>query len=227
MTDRFLPGAGKRLKTGLFQGLRASFLTGLVVLAPVVLTIYFTWTFIDFVDSRVVPLIPAAYNPENWLGLSLPGLGVIVALIITTIVGSLARNFLGRLIIRLGEVTVEQVPVVRWLYNAIKQIFETVVNQSGTSFRQTCLVEYPRKGLWGIGFVATTAKGELAERLEGEHVLVFLPTTPNPTSGFLLVVPRSDVKFLDMTVEQAAKLIISAGLVTPDMLQKLETETTQ
>ena len=193
--------------------LRNNFLTGLIVVAPVVITIYLTWTIITFVDAQVVPLVP----PPLRLDLGLPGFGVIIFLIFTTAVGYFTKNLFGRQIIRIGESWVDRMPIVRSIYNALKQIVETILNQSNASFQKACLVEYPRKGIWAIAFVSTDTKGEIAEQVSGDDGMmsVFLPTTPNPTSGFLLFVPKDDVVLLDMTVEEAAKLVISAGLVTP------------
>jgi len=213
-------GNGKKQKAlrrpSLWHYARANFLTGLVVVVPVVLTIYLTWAFITFVDAKVVPLVPAPYNPRTYFDYDIPGFGLVIFFVFTMIVGYFAKRVFGKQLIRLGEDIVSRMPVVRSIYNAVKQIVETVLSQSKSSFRQACLVEYPRKGLWAIAFVAADTKGEIIERMGGEEMVsVFLPTTPNPTSGFLLFVPRKDVILLDMTIEEAAKLVISAGLVVP------------
>lgn len=202
---------------GLFASLRASFLTGLVVIAPVGLTIWLIWTLFGWVDSFVLPLVPARFNPEEYIGINLRGVGVIFFLVFTIVVGWVAKGLIGRSLIRFGESLVERTPVVRSVYSGIKQIAETVFAQSERSFEKACLVQYPRKGIWAIGFISTMAKGEIAERAEtmGDLVSVFVPTTPNPTSGFLLLFPAEDVIELDMTIEEAAKLVISAGLVYP------------
>lgn len=198
--------------------LRNYFLTGLVIAAPISITIYLTWSFINLVDGWIKPLVPAAYNPENYLPFSLPGLGLIFAFIFITILGALTANLFGRTIISYGEMMLNRMPIVRNLYSALKQIFETVISQSKSSFREVGVIEYPRKGLYAIVFISTTTEGEIKTRIDdGDGMLsVFLPTTPNPTSGFLLFVPRADVTILDMSVEEAAKLVISAGLVTPE-----------
>ena len=211
-------------RRGIFAGLRASFLTGLVVVAPVVLTIWLITTFVQFIDARVMPLIPSDWLqgllPERLAVLDLvdfPGSGLVIALLFTLIVGWLAKGYIGRSLIQWGEDIVARMPVVRSLYNGLKQIAETVFAQSSTSFNRACLVEYPRPGLWAVAFVSTDTKGEVARKLNQERLIsVFLPTTPNPTSGFLLFVPEKDVISLDMSIEDAAKLIISAGLVAPD-----------
>ncbi len=213
-------------RRGLLARLRASFLTGLVVILPIALTLYLIWTVTGWIDSWVLPFIPFQYRPENLLrqplgpvlAANVRGVGVIVFLVFTVLVGWAAKGFFGRSLLRWGERVVDRMPVVRSIYNGLKQIAETVFAQQETSFDRACLVEYPREGLWAIGFVSTTAKGEIFQKVPGtEPVLsVFVPTTPNPTSGFLLYVHESKVILLDMKVEDAAKLIISAGLVYPN-----------
>ena len=204
-------------KPGLFGGLRASFLTGLVVIAPVGLTIWLVWSVAGWIDGVVLPLIPYAFRPEHYIGINLRGVGVIFFFFFTIVVGWIAKGLIGRSLIRFAESLVDRMPVVRSIYNGIKQISETVFAQSDRNFEKACLIQYPRKGIWAIGFVSTQAKGEIAMRAEttSDLMSVFLPTTPNPTSGFLLYIPREDVIELDMTVEDAAKLVISAGLVYP------------
>ena len=205
----------KPRRPGLFASLRASFLTGLIVIAPVGLTIWLIWSVIGWIDSVVLPLVPYDFQPEEYIGINLRGIGVIIFLLFTIIVGWLAKGFLGRSLIRVAENVVQNVPVVRSIYSGVKQIAETVFAQSERSFEKACLFEYPRKGIWAIGFISTTAKGEVADRAttSGDLVSVFVPTTPNPTSGFLLFFPREDIMELERSVEDAAKLVISAGLV--------------
>ncbi len=202
-------------KRGPLARLRTYFLTGFVVTAPIGITIWLIWLFVDFVDRTVVPLIPEAYNPSNILGHSVPGLGVIIVLIVVTLIGALVTNFLGRLMVRLGERVVARVPVVRTIYGVLKQIFDAVLAQSSGAFREVVLIEYPRKGIWVIGFITGATRGEVQRVTPKNMVNVFLPTTPNPTSGFLLFVPREDCISLDMTVEEGAKLVISGGIVSP------------
>ena len=205
-------------KPGLFSGLRASFLTGIVVIAPVALTVWLVWAIIGWVDSVVLPLVPANLRPENYIGINLRGVGVIIFLIFTIFVGWIAKGLIGKSLIRIGESLVDRMPVVRTIYSGVKQIAETVFAQSERSFEKACLIQYPRKGIWAIGFISTTARGEVSLRAEtaGDLLSIFVPTTPNPTSGFLLFFPKEDVIELDMSVEEAAKLVISAGLVYPD-----------
>ncbi|MBZ8132471.1 DUF502 domain-containing protein [Afifella sp. IM 167] len=209
--------------------LRSYFLTGIVVAAPIGITFYLTWALIAWIDGWVKPLIPRAYNPDNYLPFSVPGVGLIVAIVSLTLLGFLTANLVGRTIVSWGELLLERMPVVRNLYKALKQIFATVLSQSSRSFQQVGLVEYPRHGLWALVFIATEAKGEIPARLPnaGDTIAVFLPTTPNPTSGFLLFVPAEDVILLDMTVEEAAKLVVSAGLVSPDYQEKTKKLATQ
>ncbi|MEP5731833.1 MAG: DUF502 domain-containing protein [Sulfitobacter sp.] len=215
-------------RRSLIGSLRASFLTGLVVIAPVGLTIWLIWSVVGWIDGFVLPLVPGNYHPDrmiqDFFGLdpdvqiNVRGLGVVIFLMFTVFVGWIAKGYIGRSLIRLAEGVVERTPVVRTIYSGIKQISETIFAQSERSFERACLIEYPRRGIWALGFISTEAKGEvLAKTGEPDDpiVSVFLPTTPNPTSGFLLFFPKSDVIELDMSVEDAAKLVISAGLVYP------------
>lgn len=213
---------------GLFARLRASFLTGLVVIAPVGLTMWLIWSVVGWIDGFVLPFVPWQYQPDKLiqtlLGLdpsvqiNVRGIGVIIFLLFTVIIGWLAKGLIGRSMIRYAESLVERTPVVRSIYSGIKQISETVFAQTERSFEKACLIEYPRKGIWAIGFISTTAKGEVSERAgnTGALLSIFVPTTPNPTSGFLLFLPAEDVIELDMSVEDSAKLVISAGLVYPN-----------
>ncbi|MEM7743759.1 MAG: DUF502 domain-containing protein [Pseudomonadota bacterium] len=203
--------------------MRTNFFTGLIIVAPVVLTLYLTWAMVTFVDDQIVPLVPDVYNPATYIDVNIPGFGLFVFVLFTIIVGYFTKNLFGRQLVRFGESWMERIPIVRSIYNAIKQIAETVISGSGTSFQKACLVEYPRKGIWAIAFVSTKTKGELPGKTgEPEMTSVFLPTTPNPTSGFLLFVPTADIIELDMSVEEAAKLVISAGLVTPPTKEEVE-----
>lgn len=210
----------------LFQRTRANFFTGLVVLVPIALTLYLFWTFVGWIDSWVLPFVPGPYQPDNLVkkyfgpdaSLNIRGVGVVFFFLFTLLVGWLAKGFFGRSVLAWAEGLVDRMPVVRSVYNGLKQIAETVFSQREASFEKACLVEYPRKGIWAVAFISTNAKGEINATIprDEQMVSVFLPTTPNPTSGFLLFVPQSDVIELDMTVEDAAKLVISAGLVYPN-----------
>ncbi|MDX1540138.1 MAG: DUF502 domain-containing protein [Geminicoccaceae bacterium] len=203
----------------LMARLRAYFLTGVIVTAPISITIFLVWQFVSFLDEQVQAVLPTRYNPETYLPFSVPGLGLLIMLAFLTFVGMLAAGFAGRTLVGLGERLLSRMPVVRSVYGTLKQIFETVLAQSSRSFREVVLIEYPRRGIGAIGFVTGPTRGEVQERAEDELVNVFLPTTPNPTSGFLLFVPRKDLVHLDMTIEEGIKLVISGGIVTPSMEQ--------
>lgn len=215
-------------RRGLLSRLRANFLTGIVVIAPVGLTVWLIWSLVGWVDGFVLPLVPNQYQPDRMLQdllgldpsvqINVRGIGVVIFLLFTIVVGWIAKGLIGRSMISFAEGLVERTPVVRSIYSGIKQISETVFAQSERSFEKACLIEYPRKGIWAIGFISTNTKGEIAQRgNDGQPMLsIFVPTTPNPTSGFLLFFPEKDVAILDMTVEDAAKLVISAGLVYPN-----------
>ena len=195
--------------------LRAYFLAGVIVTAPIGITALLIWQFITFLDSQVGSLIPDRYNPESYLPFSVPGLGLLITIAFLTLVGFLAAGLAGRTLVRIGERLLSRMPVVRSVYSTLKQIFVTVLAQSSRSFREVVLVEYPRRGIGAIAFVTGSSHDENPSSAEDELVKVFLPTTPNPTSGFLLFVPRKDLVHLDMTVEEGIKLVISGGIVGP------------
>jgi uncharacterized membrane protein len=202
-------------KTSLMRKVRNYFFAGVIVVAPISITLYLAWLLIDFVDRNVTPLIPKQYNPETYLPFSVPGLGLLVMVVVLTIIGALAANILGRTLVGMGERILDRVPVIRNVYGALKQIFETVLKQSSTSFRQVVLIEYPRRGIWAIAFITGDTEGEVQNLTEDSLINVFLPTTPNPTSGFLLFVPQQDLVNLHMSVEEGIKMVISGGIVTP------------
>ncbi len=202
-------------KPGLLGMLRSNFLAGLVVVAPIGITVWLIWTLTGWMDSWVLPMIPARWRPEHYIGINLRGVGVIFFLLFTVFIGWVAKGWLGRSLLRTGERIMARMPIIRSVYGGIKQIAETILSQSETRFERACLIEYPRKGLWGLGFIAGPAKGEIQQRDPRDLIAVFVPTTPNPTSGFLLYTPADEVIILDMSIEDAAKLIISAGLVYP------------
>lgn len=203
-----------------WQRLRNYFITGIIVTAPIVLTIYLVTLVVSLIDQKVLPLLGARYNPETYLPFAVPGIGVLIFVVAITIIGWLTTGLVGRRIVRLGETILERMPVIRSVYSALKQIFETVFSQSSRAFRDVVLIPYPREGCWALGFATGTTKGEVQDAIRDEVVNVFLPTTPNPTSGFLLFLPKKDVIFLKMTVEQGIKLVISGGVVTPDLLDE-------
>lgn len=193
------------------------FLTGFVIAAPLGIAIYVTWWVISFVDDLVKPLIPQAYNPDKFLPVHVPGIGLVFAVVAIMILGFLTANFVGRALVQFGESVVARIPFFSVVYRSVKHILETVVAQGSANFKEVGIIEYPRPGLYALVFVSTTMKGEISVKAKGDDVVsVFLPTTPNPTSGYLLFVPRRDIIVLDMSVEDAAKLVVSAGLVAPD-----------
>jgi len=197
--------------------LRRYFLTGLVLAAPLAITASVTWWFINLVDALVKPLVPARFWPDSHLPFPLPGFGLVIVLIGLTVIGFLAANLVGRTLIGAGEALLDRMPVVRGLYKGVKQIFETIFSQSGTSFRTVGMVQFPQPGMWSIVFIAQEAAAEIAGKLPdgAEQVGVFLPCTPNPTTGFFFYLPRREIVELSISVEDGAKLIMSAGLIQP------------
>jgi uncharacterized membrane protein len=195
---------------------RNYFLTGLVLTGPVYITVSLTWWFINWVDDLVRPVIPVAFRPETYLPVKLPGLGLIIVFVALTLLGFLTANLVGRTLVELGEGILHRMPIVRPIYKSLKQIFETLFSKSGTSFRRVGLVEFPSPGMWSLVFLANPASAEIAARLpETEHVAAFMPCTPNPTTGFFFYVPRRDIIDLDITVEAAMTLLMSAGMAQP------------
>lgn len=201
-------------KGSLFGHIRAYFLAGVLVTAPIGITLYLTWAFLSFIDTRVRSILPARYY-EQYSDLAIPGVGILVAFLFFILVGWFAKNFLGRMTLKLSEHVVHRVPVIRSIYAAVKQVIETVMTTQSQAFREVVMFEFPRQGIWAMGFVTGTTKGEVQRLTENEVVNVFFPTTPNPTSGFLLFIPRRDLTFMDMKVEEALKMIVSGGIVTP------------
>jgi uncharacterized membrane protein len=201
--------------------LRNYFLTGLILVGPAYITISLTWWFINWVDDLVRPFIPLAYRPETYLPMKIPGLGLIIALVALTLLGFLTANFVGRKLVEIGENILNRMPVVRPVYKSLKQIFETLFSKGGSSFRRVGLVEFPSPGMWSLVFLSNSASPDIAARLpDTEHVAAFMPCTPNPTTGFFFYVPRRDIIDLDITVEAAMTLLMSAGMVQPGDQQK-------
>lgn len=202
-------------KVGFFARLRRYFFTGIVVTAPGVITLYVTWWFLKLVDTSVARLLPTQYNPNTYLPVYVPGVGLIITVTVLILVGWFARNYVGRIFIRASEYVVERMPVVNTMYNALKQVFETTMGSQSRAFREVVLFEYPRAGCWTLGFVTGTTKGEIQHLTDSEVVNVYVPTTPNPTSGFLLFLPKKDLIYMEMSTEDAIKLIVSGGIVAP------------
>lgn len=199
----------------LFGRIRGYLLAGILVTAPIGITLWLTWGIINIFDRQVVPLIPSRYNPETYLPFSLPGLGLVLALVVLILIGWLAAGLMGRWLVRLSEQIMARMPIVRNIYSAVKQIMETVLAQKSNAFRHVVLVEYPRRGIWTMGFVTGTTAGEVQNVIDAEMINVFVPTTPNPTSGFLLFVPKKDLYYLNMSSEDGFKMLVSTGIVTP------------
>jgi len=197
--------------------LRRYFFTGLVLAAPLAITASVTWWFVNLIDGWVKPLIPSAYLPDNYLPYPIPGFGLVIGLIGLTLLGFLTANLVGRTLIDAGEAILNRMPVVRGLYKGVKQVFETIFSQSGTSFRKVGMVQFPQPGMWSIVFIAQEAAPDIAGRLPDgdEQIGVFLPCTPNPTTGFFFYLPRRDIVELSISIEEGAKLIMSAGLIQP------------
>jgi uncharacterized membrane protein len=196
--------------------LRRWFLAGILVSAPIMLTVYITWLLINLIDNYAAALIPERLNPQTYLPVYIPGIGIFLSIIVILFIGFLTTNLFGRTMIRVGENMLGRLPVVRSVYGATKQIMETVMARQSDAFREVILIEYPRRGIWVIGFVTGTTKGEVQNISKENLINIFVPTTPNPTSGFLLFMPREDVISLDMDVEEAVKMVISGGIVTPN-----------
>jgi uncharacterized membrane protein len=196
--------------------LRNYFLTGLIVAGPVAITIYIAWWFIQLIDGWVKPFVPAVYLPETYLPFTIPGFGLVLALVGLTLVGFLTANLVGRSLLDFGEAVLDRMPVVRGIYKGVKQIFETVFKQDGHSFRKVGLIEWPGEGLWSLCFITVPAEGALASELPAaEHVCVFVPCTPNPTTGYLVIMERARVKEIDVTTDEAFKLLMSMGIIQP------------
>ncbi len=223
--DAFVGGEGEPpIKIGLGARLRTYFLTGLVVVGPVTITLYIAWYVINIIDNWVKPYIPRDYNPDSYLPFPIPGAGLVFAFIGLTVIGALAANLLGRTLINAGELMLERMPIVRNVYRGLKQIFESIVSATGPeqAFQKVAVMEFPSPGIYALVFITGQAGAEIARVAPNDDLIaVFMPTHFVPPSGFTVFVPRSKVTPLDMTVEDAAKVILSAGMVTPDGQSKL------
>lgn len=211
------PRAENPVHLSLMSRLRAYFLAGILITAPISITFYLAWMFVSFVDQKVTPLIPDAYNPTQW---GVPGVGLLIIVVALTVIGALTAGWAGRTLLKLSEGVLSQMPVIRSVYSATKQIFETVLAQKSNAFREVVLIEYPRRGIWTLAFLSGTTSGEVQAVTESDLVNVFVPTTPNPTSGFLLFLPRSEVRHLEMTIEEGIKMVVSGGIITPEWTPK-------
>ncbi|AGT08452.1 DUF502 domain-containing protein [Paracoccus aminophilus] len=212
----------RRSPTGVLASLRSSFFTGAMVLVPIGVTFWLIWWLTGWIDGWVMPFIPLRWRPDNWLGVNPRGLGVVIIVTFTMLIGWLARGYIGRAMIRNAEAIVDRMPIVRSIYGGLKQISETILTPGDEKFERACLVEYPRRGAYRIGLVSGPARAELTDidGIDDRILSVFLPNTPNATTGFLIYVAERELIFLDMSVEDAAKLVISAGLVYPTSSEK-------
>lgn len=211
------PARHRREGIGFMGRLRAYFLAGILVTAPIAITAYIAWWFVSLIDGHIRPLIPSAYNPENYLPFSIPGLGLLVVIVVVTLIGAFAAGYVGRLVLGVGEGVVGRMPVVRSVYGAVKQIFETVLAKKSNAFREVVVIQYPRPGVWSLGFITGNAHPEVQLQLAGQAddmVNVFIPCAP-PTAGYLAMVPRREVTALNMSVEDGLKLVMSGGIVVP------------
>ncbi len=215
--DPLLPPLPDVPKVTLTTRIRRAFFTGLIILAPAAITVWATLWFISFFDAWVKPLIPAVYNPDNYLPIRIPGTGLVFALIVITMVGALAANLVGRTLLDLWDRLINRTPVVRSIYKGSKQIFETIFSEKGSSFKSVCLVEWPRRDVWAIAFLSRDVDGSQIGLQSGRKMYaIYIATTPNPTGGYVFFADAKDVKILDMSVEDGLKLVISMGLVFPD-----------
>lgn len=214
--DEMIPSIGKPKPIGLFAWLRGRFFAGMVIAAPLAATFFILQFLITFIDNRVGPLLPPLLKPETYTNYAIPGFGVLVLVIALTVLGAITANLVGRSLLTLTDRVLSRIPIVRNVYAAIKQLTEVLANNQQASFDRCVMIEYPKKGSWCLGFVSSHAKGEIGAKLGKQKIGVFVPTTPNPTSGFLIYVDESESISLEMTVEEGAKMILTAGLVVPD-----------
>lgn len=200
--------------------IRAYFFTGILVTAPVAITLYMAYKFIIWIDRLVNQLLPPQYKFDAILPFTIPGLGLVILVLALILVGMFAAGFLGKFFLRLGEWIVYKVPLISSIYSVLKQIFETFFSTKTQAFSKVVMLEYPRKGIWILGFVSSELKGEVKDKFDQEMLNIFIPTTPNPTSGFLIFVPKNDTIELDMKVEDGIKFVISGGLVEPENMPR-------
>lgn len=200
--------------------IRRWLIAGLLVWLPLVVTFWLLRILVGLLDKSLL-LLPGPLRPENLLGFPIPGLGIVLSLLLVLITGALAANFVGRRIVGLGEALLNRIPLVRSVYSGVKSLVETVLGDSGTSFRKVLLIEYPRREIWTLAFQTGEPIGEIQQRTARDVLTVFVPTTPNPTSGYIVLVPKDDVIELDMSVEDGLRMVISLGVVTPEQVAQL------
>jgi len=201
------------------------FITGLLIWVPLAITAWVLALIVGTMDQSL-HLLPAAIHPRNVFGFDIPGVGAVLTLLVIVVTGLLAANFIGQRLVVWWERLLARIPVVNSIYNSVKQVSDTLFSSSGNAFRQALLIEYPRRGTWTIAFLTGTPGGEVLRHLDGEHVSVYVPTTPNPTSGFFLMLPKADVIPLEMSVDTALKYVISMGVVAPPVRRQSATVAT-
>ncbi|MES2024661.1 MAG: DUF502 domain-containing protein [Pseudomonadota bacterium] len=199
--------------------MRKYFVTGLLILVPLAITLWVLNLIVGTMDQSLL-LLPARWRPEALFGFAIPGLGTILTLLIIFLTGLATRNFIGNRVVALWESILRRIPVFNTIYSSVKQVSDTLFSSSGNAFRKALLIEYPRKGAWTIAFLTGVPGGDVRNHLVGDYVSVYVPTTPNPTSGFFLMVPRAETVELDMNVDEALKYIVSMGVVTPEHFEK-------
>jgi uncharacterized membrane protein len=197
---------------GLLARLRAYLFAGILLTAPISITLYIAWIIVNFVDQWVARLLPPGYNPNHYLPFSIPGLGLVLVLVVLILIGYLTAGMLGRFFLRASEGVLNRMPVIRSVYGAVKQIFETILAERANAFSKVVLVQFPREGMWRIGFVTGVIPGNVQDVAEGGVVNVFVPNSPNVTAGFLVLVPPKEIVPVDLTPEEALKLIVSGGI---------------
>lgn len=213
----------QKSKTGIGSRLKSYLLTGIIVAAPVAITFYMSYHLVIWINEATSRLIPQQWKIGNFVPYAVPGLGLVLLVVVLMVIGMLTTGYVGKFFMRLWERIIRKMPVVSSIYSLFKQIFETFLSQKNRSFSEVVLVEYPRKGLWTIAFVSKDrTEGEVAAKTGDEMLSIYVPTTPNPTSGFLIFVPQKDVIKLDMSVEDGIKYVLSCGIVTPETMMKQE-----
>ena len=198
----------------MFKKIKNYFLTGVLITAPVFLTFWIVFTLVNIIDRLITPLIPYYINPNFYLPREIPGLGLIILSIFLIFIGFVTANFFGSLLLKKTDNLIDKIPLIKVFYKTFKQIIETVFKTNSSAFRDVVMLEYPRKGLWVLGFTTGEAQGAIKKNTKKKLINVFVPTTPNPTSGFLLLVPFEDLKYLNVKVDDAVKTIVSAGIIT-------------
>ena len=204
----------------MFAKIKNYLLTGILVSAPVFITFWIVLSLVKFFDKLITPLIPYYINPNYYLPRDVPGLGLIILIILLIIIGFLTASFFGRFLLKKTESLINKIPLIKIFYKTIKQIIETIFKNNSKAFREVVLLEYPRKGIWVLGFTTGQVEGAVKKKIKGNLINVFVPTTPNPTSGFLLMVPKTQLKYLDVKVDDAIKTIVSAGIIELQAKQK-------